>query len=91
METPHISTTPTWKKYLPHILCVVAFAVMSLAYFHPVLSGKVLEQGDIQQYMGSAAEIHAYRDAHGGQDPYWTGRMFAGMPWVEGIISLVGP
>ena len=80
METPHISTTPTWKKYLPHILCVVAFAVMSLAYFHPVLSGKVLEQGDIQQYMGSAAEIHAYRDAHGGQDPYWTGRMFAGMP-----------
>ncbi|MBQ1968930.1 MAG: YfhO family protein [Flavobacteriales bacterium] len=80
METPHISTTPTWKKYLPHLLCVVAFAVISLAYFHPILSGKVLEQGDIQQYMGSAAEIHAYRDAHGGQDPYWTGRMFAGMP-----------
>lgn len=69
-----------WKKYTPYILCVALFALLSLAYFNPVLSGKVLEQGDIKQYMGSAAEIHAYRAANNGQDPYWTNRMFGGMP-----------
>lgn len=68
------------KKYLPIIGCIVLFALISLAYFSPVLSGKVLEQGDIKQFAGSAQEILQYRADHNGQDPYWTGRMFCGMP-----------
>ncbi|MDD4819772.1 MAG: YfhO family protein [Flavobacteriales bacterium] len=75
-----INTSASWQKYTPYIICVALFALLSLAYFNPVLSGKVLEQGDIKQYMGSAAEIHDYRAANDGQDPYWTNRMFGGMP-----------
>ena len=45
------------KKYLPILGCIVLFALLSLAYFNPVLSGKVLVQGDIQQFAGSAQEI----------------------------------
>ena len=37
------------KKYLPILGCIVLFALLSLAYFNPVLSGKVLVQGDIQR------------------------------------------
>ena len=68
------------KKYLPILGCIVLFALLSLAYFNPVLSGKVLVQGDIQQFAGSAQEILQYRAEHHGQDPYWTNSMFSGMP-----------
>lgn len=68
------------KKYLPILGCIVLFALLSLAYFNPVLSGKVLIQGDIQQFAGSAQEILQYRAEHHGQDPYWTNSMFSGMP-----------
>lgn len=68
------------KRYLPLIGCFVLFALISLAYFSPVLSGKVLEQSDIKQFAGSAQEILQYRAEHHGQDPYWTNRMFGGMP-----------
>lgn len=71
------------KKYLPYALCLALFALISLAYFNPVLSGKVLEQGDIKQFAGSAQEILQYRAENHGADPYWTNRMFAGMPGYQ--------
>ena len=71
------------KKYLPYALCLALFALISLAYFNPVLSGKVLEQGDIKQFAGSAQEILQSRAENHGADPYWTNRMFAGMPGYQ--------
>ena len=34
------------KNFIPHILSVAFFAVLSLAYFYPLLSGKVIVQSD---------------------------------------------
>ena len=68
------------KTLMPYLACIALFALIALVYFNPVLSGKVLVQGDIQQFAGSAQEILQYRAEHNGEDPYWTGRMFCGMP-----------
>ena len=67
------------KKFLPYLIALVTFIVVSLAYFHPVLQGKKIEQSDIVQFTGSAKEIQDYR-VKNGKDPYWTNTSFSGMP-----------
>lgn len=76
----NLSHRSSLKKYLPYAACIALFVLLALAYFNPVLSGRVLVQSDIQQFAGSAQEILQYRAEHHGEDPYWTGRMFSGMP-----------
>ena len=43
-----------FKKLVPHLAVFIVFIIAALAYFHPVLSGKKLYQGDIVQYKGNA-------------------------------------
>ena len=43
-----------FKNYVPHILAILGFVVVALAYFYPVLSGKQIFQSDIVQYTGMA-------------------------------------
>ena len=42
------------KMLLPHIIAVVAFLFITMAYFSPMLQGKVLSQHDVTEYQGSA-------------------------------------
>lgn len=48
-------------------------------YFHPVLKGQKIAQSDITQFTGMAKEINDYRE-NKGEEPYWTGASFSGMP-----------
>lgn len=66
-------------KFWPHIFAVVAFLVISYAYFYPQLSGQSLVQHDTQQYMGMSKEINDFR-AKTGEEALWTNSMFGGMP-----------
>lgn len=68
-----------FKKILPHILIVVGFIVLALAYNNPVLSGKVLLQNDAVQGAGAASEIVKFREETG-EWSWWTNSMFGGMP-----------
>ncbi len=70
------------RKFLPHILVLVGFTIVSLLYFSPVLSGKKLYQSDIVQYMGMAKEQIDFREATG-EEPYWTDSAYGGMPTYQ--------
>ncbi|APS39505.1 YfhO family protein [Salegentibacter sp. T436] len=70
------------KKFLPHLLVLVGFVIVSLFYFSPVLEGKKIFQSDIVQYIGMAKEQNDFRDQTG-QEPYWTDSAFGGMPTFQ--------
>ncbi len=70
---------PDYKKYLPYAAAIAIFAILTLIYFKPLLSGKELRQHDIAMHKGMSKEIADYRDKHH-SEPLWTNSMFGGMP-----------
>ena len=72
----------SFKKFLPHILVLLGFIVISLAYFSPVLQGKKINQSDIMHYIGMAQQQKEFK-ATTGQDTYWTNSAFGGMPTYQ--------
>ncbi|WP_438711896.1 YfhO family protein [Aquimarina muelleri] len=70
------------KRFLPHILVIFGFIIVSLAYFNPVLSGKKMRQGDIVQYTGMARQQTDFRNQTG-EEPYWADNAFGGMPTYQ--------
>ncbi|WP_439132676.1 YfhO family protein [Polaribacter sp.] len=67
------------NKIFPYIIAILIFIVAAILYFHPVLKGQKIAQSDITQFTGMAKEIKDYR-ADKGEEPYWTGASFSGMP-----------
>jgi hypothetical protein len=49
------------RAFFVHFFVTVFFVIVALAYFHPVLQGKVIEQSDIVQFTGMAKEQNDYR------------------------------
>ncbi len=70
------------KNFIPHILSVAFFAVLSLAYFYPLLSGKVIVQSDIVQSQGMQRQVVEHR-ADYDEEPYWADNAFGGMPTYQ--------
>ena len=54
-------------------------AILSLAYFYPVLSNKSIEQSDISQFRGMAEQVIDHRQTYD-EEPYWLDNAFLGMP-----------
>jgi hypothetical protein len=77
-----------FRKSVPHLVALLLFLALTLAYFHPILEGKQVEQPDIIQYRGMAREITEYREKTG-EEILWTNSMFAGMPSY--LISMQYP
>ena len=71
-----------FKKIFPYLIAILTFAIISLAYFSPVLEGKKLFQSDIAQFRGMSKEVQEFRAEHG-EEPYWTDRAFGGMPTYQ--------
>ena len=67
------------KRFFPYVGSIVIFIIASLVYFSPVLKGEKMSQSDITQFIGMAKEINDFREATG-EEPYWTGSAFSGMP-----------
>ena len=67
------------KSTLSIVAAIIAFAVITLVYFSPVLQGKRIKQHDIEMHKGMAQEITEYRAATG-EETLWTNRPFGGMP-----------
>ena len=73
-----------YKKFLPDVLMVALFAVISLAYFwHPIMDGLVLTGTDHNAAVGSNVELSEYRKAHNGERTRWTNSLFSGMPTYQ--------
>ena len=67
------------KKFLPHIVAVLVFFILSVIYFYPVLEGKQLNQHDTSTSIGASKEVADYNKTHG-DAALWTNSMFGGMP-----------
>jgi hypothetical protein len=82
------------KNALSIVAAIIAFAVITLIYFNPVLQGKRIKQHDIEMHLGMSKEITDYQEATGEQT-LWTNAPFGGMPaWNISIHpkgNLTGP
>lgn len=68
-----------FKKYFPHFTAIAAFIIITVIYFKPLYSDKVISQYDIMQHKGMSKEIIDYRNSEH-KEPLWTNSMFGGMP-----------
>src|SRR5574343_484354 len=68
-----------FKKWLPHLLAIGIFLIVSLLYCKPALEGKAVAQHDLTQWKGMAQDAFNYKDANG-VFPLWTNSLFGGMP-----------
>jgi hypothetical protein len=74
------------KNILSILAAIIAFAVITLIYFNPVLQGKRIKQHDIEMHLGMSQEINQYREATGEQT-LWTNAPFGGMPaWNISVV-----
>ena len=53
------------KNILSIVAAIIAFAVITLIYFNPVLQGKRIKQHDIEMHLGMSKEIADYQEATG--------------------------
>ncbi len=67
------------KNILSIVAAILAFAVITLIYFSPVLQGKRIKQHDIEMHLGMSQEINQFHEATGEQT-LWTNVPFGGMP-----------
>jgi hypothetical protein len=56
-----------------------------MLFMAPAFNGKVVRQGDIEQYSGASKEILDYK-AKEGHGPLWTNSMFGGMPSYQNFV-----
>ncbi|NRD22471.1 YfhO family protein [Winogradskyella litoriviva] len=70
------------KRLLPHVLVLIGFVIVSLAYFSPVLQGKKINQSDIMHYIGMAQQQKEFAKTTG-EETYWTNSAFGGMPTYQ--------
>ncbi|MFI3314875.1 MAG: YfhO family protein [Rikenellaceae bacterium] len=67
------------KKYIPHVVALLFFAITSAIYFAPQFEGKDVRQSDNVQYNGMKGGITEHIEEYG-EHPQWAPNMFSGMP-----------
>lgn len=73
----------TWKKWLPDVVAVVLFALISFAYFFPAdIEGKILYRHDSAASKGLGREMAEYK-AQTGEVTRWMNSVFSGMPTYQ--------
>ncbi|RMG77031.1 MAG: hypothetical protein D6707_11645 [Bacteroidetes bacterium] len=77
------------KKFVPHIVAVLIFLIISAIYFYPAFQGKRLNASDIKNYKGMSKEIIDWREKTG-EEALWTNRMFGGMPAYQISVKYKG-
>lgn len=94
------------KKLLPDLIAILAFVLLSFAYFFPAnIEGRILFQHDTVAGTGGGQEATEYMERTG-ERTRWTNSIFGGMPtyqmapsydsskplkWVEGLYHLYLP
>ena len=94
------------KKFLPDLIAILAFIILSFAYFFPAdIEGRILFQHDTVAGVGAGQESKEYLERTG-ERTRWTNSIFGGMPtyqmspsydstktlkWVEKVYQLYLP
>ena len=72
-----------FKQWLPDIVAVVLFAVISFAYFFPAdIEGRILYRHDSSASRGAGQEASEYYQRTG-ERSRWTNALFGGMPTYQ--------
>lgn len=69
-------------RFVPHLLAFLGFVLVSIVFFNPVLSGKVIYQSDIVQHNGMAKQQRDFI-AEKREESYWMDNAFGGMPTYQ--------
>lgn len=77
MKTALIEALKTFSK--THLIIILGFVALAMAYMSPVLDGKVLSQHDMTQYDGMKQELVKHHEKTG-EHSQWTNSLFGGMP-----------
>lgn len=73
----------TLKKILPDLIAIVAFVLISFAYFFPAdIEGRILFQHDTSAGTGAGQEAKVYKEETG-KTTRWTNALFGGMPTYQ--------
>jgi hypothetical protein len=67
------------KKVIPHLIALVVFMVVAMAFCWPAMEGNVLDQHDTVGWKGMAQNSFEYF-AKNGKWPMWNPNLFGGMP-----------
>ncbi len=78
------------KKIFIYLGIVVFFVVLSYAFVPQVLSGKIVNQGDISSWKGMVNEAVTYDAQHPEDKTRWTNSMFGGMPTTAMVDDFGG-
>ena len=71
------------KKFLPDVVAVLLFVVISVAYFFvPMTQGKILYRHDSSAGRGAGQEVSQYYEQTG-ERSRWTNALFGGMPTYQ--------
>lgn len=74
----------SFKKIAPDLIVIVAFILISFAYFTPsVFEGKSIVQHDSLAAIGQGQEQREYMEKHDGERSRWINSMFSGMPTYQ--------
>ena len=66
----------------PYLVALVVFIGFAVLYCSPILEGKVLQAGDVNNWKGAAQESLEYNKQHD-DCTWWTNSMFGGMPTYQ--------
>ncbi len=82
-------TNKILQKYLPYMIAVIVFVLMSIIFLKPIFEGKAIRQSDVVNHKGMAKEIRDHR-AQYGEEPLWSNSMFGGMPSYQTSVVYKG-
>lgn len=72
-----------WKRYIPDVVAIIAFVIISVAYFMPATSeGRILSQHDSVAGIGAGQEASEFHERTG-ERTRWTNGLFGGMPTYQ--------
>lgn len=79
-----MKNSESYKKFLPDLIAIAAFIVLSFIYFSPaIMDGRVLAQSDSLAAVGQGQEQRQYMKQHHGERTRWINSMFSGMPTYQ--------
>ncbi|MEP6675261.1 MAG: YfhO family protein [Ferruginibacter sp.] len=71
-----------YKDYLPHLVAIVIFLLVSIIYCLPLFQGMVVNQHDMLGTKGMTQQSFEFYEKYG-RYPLWTNSMFGGMPTYQ--------
>jgi hypothetical protein len=74
-------STTNSRAYLPHLLIIAGFIIISCLFCYPAFKGNTINQGDAYTWLYASRESRNYYDSTG-KNALWANNMFSGMPQV---------